>query len=128
MDSVTKREYRHLFPDALLQGHGEFERDDKCSVLNCALITWNTNRNISSKDPLRYLRDRAEKSSFGEETIRHRLATHLTSYESLAGVGFAGLDGDLLRESVQRPYRDSLDAPAELMVASAVELCAGTEA
>ena len=42
------REYHHLFPRAYLEGQGYVTREiDR--VLNCALVSWKTNRNISAK-------------------------------------------------------------------------------
>jgi len=51
--------------------------------LNCALITWKTNRIISNKDPLTYLIERAEASGLGEEESKNRLSTHLIDYDKL---------------------------------------------
>lgn len=55
-ENIGKREYHHIFPDALLQ-----EAEEKSYLaLNCSLITGNTNREIGRKDPLDYLKDRYE--------------------------------------------------------------------
>ncbi|HEX5337646.1 MAG TPA: hypothetical protein VFW53_04345, partial [Gallionella sp.] len=77
-DSLKLREYHHVFPDALLQEAGI----DSFLALNCALVTWKTNRNIGRKDPLEYLQDRVDWSD--EPTIRQRLKTHLLDYDQLA--------------------------------------------
>src|SRR5690606_22750325 len=61
IESLPKREYHHLFPDSLIQGAGEMQVGDSYRALNCALVTWNTNRNISAKAPLVYLRERVER-------------------------------------------------------------------
>ena len=48
-ENIQKREYHHIFPDALLS-----EVDiDSYRALNCALITCKTNRIIGRKDPFR---------------------------------------------------------------------------
>ncbi len=85
--NVTRREYHHLFPVAYLkeQGIDEFEASN---ALNCALVTWRTNRTIAAKEPLEYLRDRAEASSLGEEDLRNRLRSHAIPYEPLAAGDF----------------------------------------
>lgn len=46
-------------------------------ALDCVLVTWNTNRNISDKDPERYLAERLDGTSVGEAEVRARLAAHL---------------------------------------------------
>ncbi|MHB9101224.1 MAG: GmrSD restriction endonuclease domain-containing protein [Sulfuricella sp.] len=83
--NLGKREYHHIFPDAHLQRNG-FSEDKIYVSLNCALVTWRTNRNISDKEPEHYLAERCEGSSIGENEIRARLATHLIPFdEMLAG-------------------------------------------
>ncbi len=81
--NLKKREYHHVFPHALLA-----EASLNSSVaLNCALITWKTNRDIGRQDPIDYLRNRVEWSD--EATVRDRLRTHLISYELLAKAHYA---------------------------------------
>ncbi len=77
------REYHHLFPVAFLREQG---LDDELvnRAVNCALITWKTNRTISAKQPIEYLRERAEASTLGEEEIRRRLKTHAIDFDDLA--------------------------------------------
>ena len=80
--NLPKREYHHLFPRAHL------ERQDLDDVkiyrsLNCALVTWQTNRDISDKEPERYLTERREKALLGEEQIRDRLSSHLIPYNEM---------------------------------------------
>jgi len=53
------REYHHLFPVSTLEDAG-IEDDKIYRSLNCALITWLTNRTISNKDPIIYLETVAE--------------------------------------------------------------------
>ena len=77
------REYHHLFPDAQLRAKGISE--DKIYLsLNCALVTWHTNRNIAAKEPERYLAERRDETDLGEAEIRARLATHLIPYDEMA--------------------------------------------
>ncbi|HHT84630.1 MAG TPA: hypothetical protein GXZ88_02570 [Firmicutes bacterium] len=77
------REYHHLFPASLLEEAGV--PDGQISrALNCALITWRTNRTISNKDPITYLKERASSGSLGADELRRCLRTHLIPYEQLA--------------------------------------------
>ena len=80
--SLTKREYHHLFPDAHLTRLGVADNQIYVS-LNCALVTWRTNRNISDKDPERYLAERRVGSELGEAEVKARLASHLIPYDEM---------------------------------------------
>ena len=80
--NIKIREYHHLYPAALLNRQG-VDENTASKALNCALITWKTNRTISDKDPLTYLKDRTNVSHLGEKEIEHRLSTHLVDYEML---------------------------------------------
>ena len=81
-DSLRLREYHHIFPVAYLQKKGE-ESDKIFRALNCALVTWKTNRHISDKSPSVYLQERIDASEFGEKQIRCRLASHGIDYDVL---------------------------------------------
>lgn len=81
--NASKREYHHLFPRAYLVEKGVPE-GSTFRALNCALISWRTNRTISAKSPLTYLLDRTKSSSLGESEIRRRLGTHSIAYDDLA--------------------------------------------
>ena len=85
-ESIQRREYHHIFPDALLK---EVKIESYLS-LNCALITWKTNRDIGRKDPLKYIEERT--AWMEENTIRQRLRSHLISYDLLAKGGYEELD------------------------------------
>lgn len=80
--NLPKREYHHLFPEAHLTGLC-FSTSEIYRSLNCALVTWQTNRNISAKQPERYLAERLDGAPAGEQEIRHRLSTHLVPYEEM---------------------------------------------
>lgn len=97
--NVSKREYHHLYPVAFLRDHGIDEV--RASVaLNCALVTWRTNRTISAKPPIEYLRDRADAAVLGEEQVRQRIASHEIDYDTLAAGDFdAFLDDRAVRVS-----------------------------
>lgn len=85
--NVGNREYHHLYPVAFLRDSG-VEEWAASVALNCALITWRTNRTISASAPVDYLRDRTAAAALGEEEVRHRLSTHLISYDDLAAGSF----------------------------------------
>ena len=105
--SLAKREYHHLFPDAHLTRLG-FPESQIYSSLNCALVTWRTNRNISDKDPERYLAERREASELGEAEVRARLESHLIPYD----------------EMVANDYLAFLKARATLVHSAMMSLCA----
>jgi len=80
--SLAQREYHHLFPDAHLKRMG-IPDDQIYLSLNCALLTWRTNRNISDKDPERYLGERRDGTDLGEAEVKARLATHYIPYDEM---------------------------------------------
>lgn len=80
--NLKKREYHHLFPDAHLTRMGIPDERIYLS-LNCALITWQTNRNISAKDPEHYLAERRKGTSLGDAEVKARLETHLIPFEEM---------------------------------------------
>jgi hypothetical protein len=88
-EHLLLREYHHLFPDSLLIQDGGMGESESYRALNCALITWNTNRSIHAKEPLRYLRERVERGTLGEESIRSRLRSHLVPYDALNVGGYS---------------------------------------
>jgi hypothetical protein len=122
-ESLRRREYHHVFPDALLQE----AKIDSYLALNCALVTWKTNRSIGRKDPLAYLRDRVEWSD--EETVRHRLRTHLLDFDALSKATYemdsVALQGDELAASLRRDFESFLNGRAKLVAAAAETLAAG---
>jgi hypothetical protein len=88
--NVGKREYHHLFPVAYLRNALGIEEGEASTVLNCALVTWRTNRTIGAKDPVGYLRERAEASALGEEALRNRLASHAIPFAALTSGDYEG--------------------------------------
>lgn len=124
-ESVTNREYHHLFPDSILTKKADLSRSKSFRALNCALLTWNTNRNISAKSPLQYLRERVERSDLGEAAVRERLGSHLIPYEELAAAGFEGVSDSDLPGRVAADYDAFLEARAALVAKEAASLCGG---
>jgi len=80
--NLPRREYHHLFPAAYLSRQGIADSVIFRS-LNCALVTWQTNRKISDKEPEHYLAERLEGTHLGETEVRQRLSSHLIPYEQL---------------------------------------------
>jgi hypothetical protein len=80
--NLAKREYHHLFPDAHLQRLKVPDSQIYLS-LNCSLVTWRTNRNISDKKPERYLAERRDGTDLGEAEVRARLTSHLIPYDEM---------------------------------------------
>ena len=106
-DNLRRREYHHIYPVSVLKG----ERGDAYvnRALNCALVTWRTNRKIAASSPKEYIEDRASAANLGEDEVRHRLASHLIPYDPL-------IAGD---------YEAFLVARAELMLGHIRALCSG---
>jgi hypothetical protein len=104
--NLARREYHHLFPAAHLR-RSETPEADIFRSLNCALVTWRTNRTISDKEPERYLAERRTAEDPGESEIRERLATHLIPYEQM----------------VAGNYEEFLNERAKLVEAAMKKLC-----
>lgn len=106
--NLQKREYHHLFPGAHLT-RLTISEDQIDLSLNCALVTWRTNRNISDKAPERYLAERHDGTDVGEQEIKTRLASHLIPYD----------------EMVQGDYEAFLKRRAELVYDAMTKICTG---
>ncbi|MEE4135027.1 MAG: DUF262 domain-containing protein [Desulforhopalus sp.] len=117
------REYHHLFPAATLEDAG-IPDEQVFRALNCALVTWRTNRTISNKDPITYLKERADNCSLGEEELKRRLKTHLIPYARLA-VGYDGMSDEERRGRVKNDYDAFLLARAEILANAAQRACEG---
>lgn len=117
------REYHHLFPAATLDDAG-IPDEQVFRALNCALVTWRTNRTISDKDPITYLKERADNCTLGEEEMKRRLRTHLIPYAQLA-VGYDGIPDDERRGRVKNDYDAFLSARAEVLAKAAHRACEG---
>ena len=117
------REYHHLFPAATLDDAG-IPDEQVFRALNCALVTWRTNRTISDKDPITYLKERADNCALGEEEMKRRLRTHLIPYARLA-VGYDGIPDDERRGRVKNDYDAFLSARAEVLAKAAHRVCEG---
>lgn len=117
------REYHHLFPASTLED-AEISNDQVFRALNCALVTWRTNRTISNKDPISYLKERSDNSTLGEEELRRRLKTHLIPHDKLA-VGYEGLGDEVRRARVKSDYEAFLATRATILADAAHLACEG---
>lgn len=118
-DSIQKREYHHVFPDSLLSEAGI----PSYLALNCALITWKTNRMIGRKDPLDYLQERVQWAD--EAVVRERLKSHLISFDLLSKAHYGPLEGAELKKKLTEDFSEFLRDRANLVVAAMSSLVEG---
>ena len=104
--NLSKREYHHLFPAAHLKEKG-VPSTKIFRSLNCALVSWRTNRTISSKEPEKYLAERRLDDSPTGDDIKARLDTHLIPYA----------------EMVSNDYDAFLEQRAEIVRTEMLKLC-----
>lgn len=128
IESITSREhpreYHHLFPNAKLSD-ADVPDEEIDRAVNCALITWRTNRTISDKDPIEYLKERAKNSALGVEELKRRLRTHLIPYDQLNVGAYAGLDEAQIKERTRSDYQKFGMARAKLLAKAAELACHG---
>jgi hypothetical protein len=121
---LKNREYHHLFPDSLLQNLGGLTAEQASKALNCALITWNTNRNISAKEPIDYLRERVLSARLGEAEIRSRLSTHAIPFDALNVGGYANCEDAVERAGkIASDYDAFLTVRGQIVLAALKDLC-----
>lgn len=118
-DSIQKREYHHVFPDALLS---EAEIPSYLA-LNCALITWKTNRIIGRKDPLDYLQERVQWAD--ADVVRDRLKSHLISFDLLSKAHYAVMEGSAFKQRLAADFNEFLRDRANLVVTAMTSLTEG---
>ena len=120
-ESIQNREYHHIFPDALLSEVGI----ESFYALNCALITWKTNRIIGRKDPLDYLKERVQWAD--EVAVSNRLKTHLISYDLLSKAHYQELEGEALRSKLEVDFHRFMRDRAQLVRQAVIRLSAGEQ-
>ena len=126
--SLPKREYHHLFPESLLKNDGHLEDREVHGALNCALITWNTNRSIAAKEPVAYLRERVERAPLGEDQIRRRLGSHAIPFDELNVGGYNDTTcEDARADRIRSDYERFLEVRAKMVHEVIVRLCEGEE-
>ena len=97
-------------------------------ALNCALVTWNTNRNISAKEPVAYLRERVERATLGESEIQRRLNSHTIPFNELNVGGYSDItDPEDRSARIKLHYESFLLSRAEAVYRGATRLCRGEE-
>jgi hypothetical protein len=124
VNSDRPREYHHLFPDSKLEEAG-LTPPEIYRAINCALITWKTNRTISNKDPIQYLKERATSSSLGEEELIRRLKTHLIPFDELNVGKYEGLSPTDVKSRTQADYWRFAEKRASLLAKAAILACQG---
>jgi hypothetical protein len=118
-ESIQKREYHHVFPDALLID----AKIDSFKALNCALITWKTNRTIGRKDPMDYLRERVVWAD--EATVAQRLQSHLLDYMELANAHYSGIEGEAFTRTLETDFTAFITSRSRKMAELAFRLADG---
>ena len=122
------REYHHLFPTALLRQDAQIEDAEINLALNCALVTWNTNRSIAAKEPMAYLRERVQRAPLGIDQIALRLSSHLIPIEELNVGNYERFDDSNKRaEQIRSDYQQFVRIRAGFMHQVVQKLCAGEE-
>ncbi len=122
---LKQREYHHLFPAALL-AEAAVAEDIVYRALNCALVTWRTNRTIAAKEPLVYLKERADANALGAEDVRRRLRSHLIPADFVKYGGYSDTLPDR-SSKIQTDYNAFMLARAKLVLSHAEQLCDGRE-
>ncbi|HUO15586.1 MAG TPA: DUF262 domain-containing protein [Verrucomicrobiae bacterium] len=120
--NLPKREYHHLFPQAYLQGNGVGDEEIN-RALNCALVTWKTNRNISDKSPEKYLAERLDGTGVDQTEIEGRLRSHLIPYDELVAgdyMAFLQKRASMIHEQMQKLCGIAVHANGETEAAAAV--------
>jgi hypothetical protein len=92
-------------------------------ALNCALITWRTNRLIGRKDPFAYLRERVQWADEG--VVRDRLKSHLISFDIVSKAHYDGMEGTALKDKLSRNFNNFLQDRAELVFSAMSKLTDG---
>lgn len=120
-ERLANREYHHLFPDSLLRDDGHLPEKERSRALNCVLITMNTNRNISAKEPLKYLAERVDRAQLGEGVVRDRMRSHVVPFDELNVGGYAVMQSSDEREKKIRGDYDVFLRKRAEMVRKALE-------
>lgn len=105
--NIDKREYHHIFPKALLET--EFPKREVFSALNCALLSWRTNRTIGAKPPSVYICERAQEIGIGNEEVARRLRSHAIPAGAL----------------MSDDFNEFVEARSELVHKLMLKLCSG---
>lgn len=122
---LANREYHHLFPDHILREEAGLSERESSRAMNCILITMSTNRNISAKDPLKYLGERIDQAALGEDIVIARLRSHIVPYEELKVGGYSDLPSPERSNRIRSDYDAFIKKRADLVHAALTALTAG---
>lgn len=125
--TISKREYHHIFPDALIKEANEILgiETDSSIALNCALISSPTNRTIGKKEPMVYLKERF--NWMDEKIIEQRLQSHLVPIAELKAASYEAMDKKTKAEKILKDFDAFKVRRAELIVKAVEKLTAGEE-
>ncbi len=126
-DNVLKREYHHIFPDALIEEANLtlMGTINSTIALNCALITNTTNRVIGRKSPLKYLKERFDWTN--EIIVEQRLKSHLIPIEELKAGDYIGLNDMDKAMKIKSDYEAFIAKRAKLILKAVLRLAEGEE-
>jgi hypothetical protein len=82
-ENIQSREYHHIFPESWLRDK-QYKPYEIYRALNCALISWRTNRTLSNNAPSSYVAERMEQASLGEPEVVRRLESHLIPRDEIS--------------------------------------------
>lgn len=120
-ENIKGREYHHIFPDALLK-----EADIQSYLaMNCALITWKTNRTIGRADPLVYLKQRSDLAD--EESVDERFKSHLIPSEPLKMAHYQSLVSQELKDKLTADFESFKLERAKIFKNAIDILCQGIQ-
>jgi hypothetical protein len=124
--NVTRREYHHIFPDALLEeARGVYKELVSDIALNCALITNTTNRVIGRKDPLNYLKERYDWAN--EKIVEQRLNSHLIPVPELKAGTYENFEASVRAEKIKTDFNQFISQRAKLITKAVDRLVKGEE-
>lgn len=107
--NISKRDYHHIFPKALLdEAHINWDL-----ALNCTLLTAHTNRNIWRKSPLDYLKERYEW--IDESVVNERLNSHLIPIKELSNWWYDSLDEETRKIKIKSDFEAFLNKRVDLI-------------
>lgn len=116
-----QRHYHHVFPDSIIK-HLEVE---PFLALNCALISDDTNLNISNKEPLKYLKERYDLMD--ESVVNNRLWSHLIPINELANGGYDNLSETEKDEKLLVDYKSFIHKRAQYVLSAIARLTEGKD-
>lgn len=107
--NISKRDYHHIFPSALLEeAHINWDL-----ALNCTLLTAHTNRKIWKKSPLDYIKERYNWTE--ESIVNERLNSHLIPIKELSDWWYDALDEEEKKTKIKSDFETFLNKRADLI-------------